>query len=439
MEWYTLLLITLAVLLVALASGMRIFLALTLVGIILIWLGMGIDMTRVLGFSAWGTLTSFSLAAVPLFIFMGEIVYQSGLSQRAYAAVAPLMNHLPGGLLHTNVVVGAIFAAASGSSVASAATIGTIAMNDMEARGYDRSIALGSIAAGGSLGILIPPSITLIIYGVLTLESIGKLFIAGIIPGLILTALYMSYISIRVAITPKMAPRVAEETMSWGRSLVKFLGAWPIFLLSLIVLGSIYGGVATPSEAASVGAFAALVIAAAYRQLNWQKLKLTTLNTIKTTCFVILIFLGAKIMGALLSNLGVFGKLSEWVVSFPVPPIGILSAILLMYLILGCFMSGLPAIVITLPIVFPIITTLGYDPIWFGIMIVLVDEAGLLSPPVGNILYILQGLRPEMPFRHVAMGCLPFFGVIVIAIVILVSFPNLATWLPGLMYARPPV
>ena len=436
MEWFTILLVTLGILLVALASGMRIFLALTLVGIAIIWLGMGVGMERVLGFVAWNTLTSFPLAAIPLFVFMGEMVFRAGISQRAYAAVSPIMNRLPGGLLHTNIVSGAVFAAASGSSLASAATIGTIALSDMEERGYDTGISMGSVAAGGSLGILIPPSITLIIYGLLTLQSISRLFLAGVLPGIMLTALYMTYIIVRVLITPKMAPRAAGKTIPWGRSLLKLLDAWPIFLLSFLVLGSIYAGVATPTEAAAVGAFGSILIAAGYRTLTWQTFKVTATGTIKTTTFAVLIFLGAKIMGVLLTNLGVFAELTLWAVALPVPPIGILTAIILIYIVLGCFMSGLPAIIITLPIFFPIIVALGYDPIWFGVIIVLVNEAGLLSPPVGSILYILQGLRPKTLFWVVAKGCIPFFLVILVAIVILVTFPHLATWLPNLVFGK---
>ncbi len=433
MEWSTILLISLGLILLLLAGGMRIFTALSLVGILIIWIGMGTGSEITLAYGLWNTTLSFPFAAMPLFIFMGEIIYNTGMSHRVYNAVAPTMNHLKGGLLHTNIAAGATFAAASGSSVASAATIGRIALSDMEARGYNRGIAMGSVAAGGSLGILIPPSITLIIYGVMTLQSIGQLFIAGILPGLMLTALYMIYIAIRVAIQPRLAPP-RGEVMPWGRSLVKALGVWPILLLAVTILGSIYLGLATPTEAAGMGAFGAILIAVGYRNMTWSAFKAATLGTVKTTSYTMLIFVGAKIMGSLLANLGAFHEMSLWVVALPVPPVGILLALVVMYLILGMFMSGLPSIIITLPITFPIVMALGYDPIWYGILIVLLNECGQLSPPVGIMLYILQGLRPEVPFKEVVAGVVPFFFVILVAIAIIIYFPQIATWLPSLMF-----
>ena len=434
MEWSTLLFMSLGLLLVLLASGMRIFAVLALVGIIVLWLGMGWGAQKVLAYGLWNTVLSFPMAAMPLFIFMGEIIYQCGLSHRVYNAIAPIANRLPGGLLHTNVVAGAVFAAASGSVVASTATIGKISLHDMDKMGYDRSIAMGSVAAGGCLGILIPPSITMIIYGVMTLQSIGQLFIAGILPGIMLTILFMIYIAVRVIIQPHLAPSKGEA-MPWGSSLVKALGAWPILLLSVLILGSIYVGIATPTEVAGMGAFFAMLIAAAYRTLTWSAFKAATAGAVKVTCYAMLIFVGAKIMGSLLANLGVFHELSKWVVALPVPEVGILIAVIIMYLILGMFMSGLPAIIITLPITFPIVVTaLGYDPIWFGILIVLLNECGQLTPPVGTVLYILIGLRPDIPFRQAAMGVIPFVLVILVAITIIVMFPQIALWLPSHMF-----
>ena len=433
MEWNVILFMSLGLLLFFLATGMRIFVVLSLVGIIVIWIGMDWQAQTLLAYGIWNTVLSFPMAAMPLFIFMGEIIYQSGLSHQVYNAIAPLANRLPGGLLHTNVVAGAVFAAASGSAVASTATIGKISLQAMDQRGYDRGIAMGSVAAGGCLGILIPPSITMIIYGVMTLQSIGQLFIAGILPGIMLTTLFMIYIAVRVKIQPHLAPSKGE-TLPLGRSLIKVLAAWPILLLSVLILGSIYAGIATPTEVAGLGGFFAMLIAAGYRKLTWSALKAATAGTVKVTCYAMLIFIGAKVMGSLLANLAVFHELSQWVVTLPVPEIGILAAIIIMYLILGMFMSGLPAIIITLPITFPIIMALGYDPIWFGILIVLLNECGQLTPPVGTLLYILMGLRPDIPFRQVAMGVIPFVLVILVAIVIIVMFPQIALWLPSLMF-----
>ncbi len=433
MEWHTSLIITFSVLMVLLFSGMRIFLALLVTGIITIVLWMGWDQSRILAFVSWHSLKSYGLAAVPMFVFMGELIFRGGLSQRVYAGIAPLMDRFPGGIMHSNIAAGAVFAAASGSSLASTATIGTLALPEMDARGYSRQIAKGSILAGGALGILIPPSITFIIYGIMVEQSIGRLFMAGVIPGIMLASMFMLYIGIRVAIQPHMAPK-AKEALPLGKSLLKLLDIWPIIILVIIVLGSIYGGIATPTEAAAMGCFGGFILVAVYRRLSWKMLRESAQGAVRISSMTLLIFTGAKIMGALLTNQGVFQKMMLWVVSLPVDAYVIFFVIMLMYLILGMFMSGLAAIVITLPIVFPVIVALGFDPIWFGVVIVLQNECGLLTPPVGSSLYVLHGLRPDEPFSEVALGALPFVGVILFMLGILVLFPPLATWLPSLVY-----
>ena len=433
MEWQTSLIITFSVLLVLLFSGMRIFLALAVTGITTIVLWMGWDQSRILAFVTWASLKSYGLAAVPMFVFMGELIFRGGLSQRVYVGIAPLMDRLPGGIMHSNIAAGAVFAAASGSSLASTATIGTLALPEMDARGYSRQIAKGSILAGGALGILIPPSITFIVYGIMVEQSIGRLFIAGVIPGIMLASLFMLYIGIRLTIQPHMAPK-AKEALPLGKALLKLVDIWPIIVLVIIVLGSIYGGIATPTEAAAMGCFGGFFLVAIYRRLSWKMLREAAQGAVRVSSMTLLIFTAAKIMGALLTNQGVFQKMMMWVVSLPVNAYVIFGVIMLMYLILGMFMSGLAAIVITLPIVFPVIVVLGFDPIWFGVVIVLQNECGLLTPPVGSSLYVLHGLRPKEPFSEVAMGAIPFVGVILFMLGILVLFPSLATWLPSLMY-----
>jgi tripartite ATP-independent transporter DctM subunit len=433
MEWTTILLITVGILLVVLASGMRIFLGLTLVGLIIIWIGMGFGKEISLGYSIWNEVLSFPMAAIPLFVLMGDVIFECGISHKAYNAVAPSFSHIPGGILHTNIVVGAIFAAATGSSMASTATIGTIALPAMESREYDQGIAMGSVAAGGSLGILIPPSITFIVYGTMTQQSIGRLFIAGILPGILLAVMYMVYIGLRVGLQPQLAPKGNEASIPWSQAIPKLLNIWPIVLLAVAVLGSIYAGIATPTESAAVGALGAVVLAAAYRSLSWKVLRKALISAAKTTCYIMLILAGAGAMGDLLANLGVFHEMSRWVVSLAIPRVGILFVILFMYVILGMFMSGLPSIIITLPVIFPIISSLGYDPIWFGVICVMVNEQGMLSPPVGLSLFILQGLRPKVPFRTIAYGTLPFFFVILACMGIMILFPSIGTWLPNLM------
>lgn len=412
---------------------MRIFLALAVTGITTIVLWMGWDQSRILAFVTWASLKSYGLAAVPMFVFMGELIFRGGLSQRVYVGIAPLMDRLPGGIMHSNIAAGAVFAAASGSSLASTATIGTLALPEMNARGYSRQIAKGSILAGGALGILIPPSITFIVYGIMVEQSIGRLFIAGVIPGIMLASLFMLYIGIRLTIQPHMAPK-AKETLPLGKAFLKLVDIWPIIVLVIIVLGSIYGGIATPTEAAAMGCFGGFFLVAIYRRLSWKMLREAAQGAVRVSSMTLLIFTAAKIMGALLTNQGVFQKMMMWVVSLPVNAYVIFGVIMLMYLILGMFMSGLAAIVITLPIVFPVIMVLGFDPIWFGVVIVLQNECGLLTPPVGSSLYVLHGLRPKEPFSEVALGAIPFVGVILFMLGILVFFPSLATWLPSLMY-----
>ncbi len=412
---------------------MRIFLALMVTGIITIVLWMGWDQSRILAFVTWASLKSYGLAAVPMFVFMGELIFRGGLSRRVYAGIAPLMDRLPGGIMHSNIAAGAVFAAASGSSLASTATIGTLALPEMDARGYSRQIAKGSILAGGALGILIPPSITFIIYGIMVEQSIGRLFIAGVIPGIMLATLFMLYIGIRLTIQPHLAPK-AKETMPLGKSLLQLLNIWPILVLVVIVLGSIYGGIATPTEAAAMGCLGGFILIAVYRKFSWKVVREAGQGAVRTCSMTLLIFASAKLMGALLTNQGVFQKMMHWVVALPVDAYVIFTVIMIMYLILGMFMSGLAAIVITLPIVFPVIMAYGFDPIWFGVVIVLQNECGLLTPPVGTSLYVLHGLRPHEPFSEVAIGAIPFVGVILVMLLILVFFPQLALWLPGLMY-----
>jgi tripartite ATP-independent transporter DctM subunit len=303
----------------------------------------------------------------------------------------------------------------------------------MTSRGYSPAIAKGSILAGGALGILIPPSITFIVYGIMVEQSIGRLFIAGVVPGIILALLFMLYIGFRLSFQAHLAPK-ASEALPLGAAFRKLLGIWPIIILVIIVLGSIYGGITTPTEAAAMGSLGGIILIAIYRQFSFKLLREAALGAVRTTSMVTLIFLAAKLMGIFLTNQGVFQKMMMWVLSLAIDPYAIFGMIMLMYLILGCFMSGLAAIVITLPLVFPIIMALGFDPIWFGVVIVLQNEMGLLTPPVGSSLYVLHGLRPNEPFSEIARGAIPFVLVILVMLIILVLFPQLALWLPGLMY-----
>jgi tripartite ATP-independent transporter DctM subunit len=389
-------------------------------------------MLPALGYVTWVTLANSVIGAIPLFIFMGHILFESGLSDRIYSAISPLLDRLlPGGILHSNIVAGAVFAASCGSSIATCATLGAVSLPEMEKRGYERGIAAGSVAAGGTLGILIPPSIVLIVYGAITDTSIGKLFIAGIIPGIILTIMYMLYIAIRIKIQPHLVRAEKNVYMlPWKDCLLSLLNIWPVLLLIVGVLGSIYAGLATATEAASIGCALTFVLAAFYRILNWDVLKRSIIGAVKTGSMILMIFLSASLMGVYLGNAGITIDIANWVASLNISPLAIFFSIFVMYLVLGMLMDSLAAIVITLPITFPIVIKLGFDPIWYGVILTMFGEVGLLTPPVGMNLYVLQGLRPNYPFMEIVKGCAPFFLVEIVAIFLMILFPKLITFLP---------
>lgn len=416
-------------------------------GLILVCLFMGIPVAAGLGvvgvlgayfllgtggmaaFTPWQVGSSFILSAIPLFVFMGKLLLYGGLSERLYDGSAALVGRIRGGLLHANIVSCAIFAAVSGSSVATAATIGTIAIPALEKRGYETRLTLGSLAAGGTLGILIPPSIPLIVYGVMVEESIGDLFLAGFLPGIMLALLFMIYIWVRVTLQPKLGPTF--ELIPLKRRVVSVISMWPIIVIIVIILGGIYTGVFTPTEAAAVAASAALIFTLVYRRMTWAILRKCLLDAVKTSSMVIFIIIGANIVAGTLGLLRVPASMATWVISLELPPLTILVFIFLMYIFLGCFFDGLSMMVLTLPVVFPIIVELGFDPIWFGIALVVLIEMAALTPPVGLNLYTIHGLRPDRPMGEVIQGSLPFFLLMCIALAILTAFPTIATWLPS--------
>ena len=439
MDLFVVIAIWIIALLALIFSGMPIAFALGIVAVGSTYLTLGPKMALGLGRVAWQGLASFSLCAIPLFILMGYLLFESGLSKRIYNGIYPLLNRLlPGGLLHSNIVAGAAFAACSGSSLASCATIGAVSLPEMEAVGYDRGIAAGSVAAGGTLGILIPPSITLIIYGLMTEVSIGKLFIGGIVPGLILTVAYMSYIALRLTAQPGLVGKRkdTQQRESWRFCLWSLFGVWPVLILIIAVLGSIYAGIATPTEAAAVGCTLVLILAAFYRQLNWDTLKRAIENTVVTSSMIICIYLSGHLMLVFLGNAGITRGVARYVVGLGIAPLLIFMGIMVMYLIMGMLIDGLSMMIMTIPITFPIVTSLGFDPVWFGIVLTMLIEASLLTPPVGMNLFILQGLRPEYPFSQIVKGCFPFFIVLLAVIILMIAFPNLITFLPQTMMGQ---
>lgn len=435
--WVTLA-IYVTVLLILIFSGMPIAFALGLLAMGSLYLGYKPALVPALARVSWDSMNNFVLIAIPLFIFMGYLLFESGLSKRIYGAISPLLDRLlPGGLLHTNIVSGAVFAACCGSSIASTAAIGSVALPEMESRGYERSIAAGSVVAGGTLGVLIPPSVVLVVYGAMTETSVGKLFIGGVIPGIILSLMYMAYIAVRIKVQPHLVGRMAEvQKLPLKTCLLSALRVWPVLLLIIGVLGSIYAGLATPSEAAGIGSALVLILATAYRLVTWDFLKKAVTGALQTTSMILLIYMAANLMGVYLSNSGITREIGNRVAGLGTSPLVIFMGIFLMYIILGMLMDGLAMIVTTLPITFPVVMALGYDPIWYGIILVMLGECALLSPPVGMGLFILQGLRPEYPFIQIVKGCLPFFFVILVAIAIMMTFPELVTFLPKAMIGQ---
>ncbi len=377
----------------------------------------------------WGGSTNFALVAVPLFILTGELLLNSGIAGGMFQAIDRWVRVVPGGLLHTIIGSSALFAATSGSSVATAATIGTIAVPQMKTGGYAPPLFLGSIAAGGTLGILIPPSINMIIYGVLAEVSVGRLYLAGLIPGLLLAGLFSLIVLILCVWKPEMGGR-QETKPTWRERFDALPGLLPPLLLFLLMVGSIYAGIATPTEAAALGFIGALALTAWRRKLSWQMLMGALERTMRTTCMVMLIVLAAQLLNFVMVSIGLADQIRNAVGAIDAPPVVILAAIVVMYLILGCFMESLSLMIATTPIVVPIIVAIGYDPLWFGVIFMILIETALVTPPIGMNLFVVQSIRGNGPFRDVALGALPFVVAMILMIALLTAFPSIVTWLP---------
>jgi C4-dicarboxylate transporter DctM subunit len=424
-------------------AGLYVAAALGLIGVILMYWFSDRPLWDMLGQIAWNVNSSFVLVAVPLFIMMGEILVRSGISERMYRMLSHWLGPLPGGLLHSNIAACAMFAAVSGSSAATAATIGSVSMPSFRARGYSEYLVAGSLAAGGTLGILIPPSISFIIYGVLVEESIGRLYMAGVVPGILLASVFMLIIAIIASIWPAAAPR--EPAPAWRVRLVGLLAMLPMFLLMFIVLGTIYLGVATPTEAAAFGVVAALILAAVERRLSLRMVQEVLLATVRSSCMIMLIVTGAFIMSFALAILGVPAQVTRWVADLELSPLMLVIFLIVFYIILGTFMESLSMMVTTIPIVLPALKAAGVDLVWFGVIMVILVEAALISPPEGINLYVIQGIRKSVSgeagleagtMMDLWIGVLPFMLGMVIVIALLLEFPELALWLPNLMKGR---
>ena len=423
---------------------------LMLVGIFVLFFGSGVYIAAVLGIlgvlvgflfsdrpwwafmgqTLWAPSSNFVLVAVPLFLLMGEILLRAGLSDRLYRALNVWLNRMPGGLLHTNIVSCAVFSAISGSSVATAATMGSVALPYFQDTKYSQRMVLGSLAAGGALGNLIPPGITFIIYGLITETSVGALYIAAIIPSLLVTGLFIMVILAHGLTHPMEKPAKLPLAMKL-RALVDLV---PTVLLILLVLGSIYGGFATPTEAAALGVVGAALFAALEGKLTLRMLNASAEATARNTALLGLILFGAYLLNYILTLINVPQALAGMISGLPIPPWAIMLCIIALYLALGTFMEGFSMIITTVPVVFPIVTALGYDPIWFGVIVTMLVEIAQISPPDGTVMYVLQGMRKRAgPITDVFAGVMPFLAVYLMAVALLMIFPGLALWLPSVM------
>ncbi len=375
---------------------------------------------------AWGTMSENGLTSIPLFVLLGELLLRSGMADRMYMVFAAWLGRLPGGLLHTNIAASSVFSAISGSSVATAATMGAVALPYFRQTAYSQPMVLGSLAAGGALGNLIPPGITFIVYGLITETSVGALYIAAIGPSLLVVLLFTLVIFWHGVRNPLPKPP-AIPLMEKLRGLA---GLVPTLILILVVLGTIYSGLATPTESAALGVVASIVAAACARRLSWRMLHESAEATARTTAFIGLILCGAYLLNYVFGALGVPQALSKAVAGLPVPPWVIMALIVGFYLALGTFMEGFSMIVTTIPVIFPVVKALGYDPIWFGVIVTMLVEIALISPPDGTVLYVLQGMRgTKGSITDVFRGVMPFIAVYVLAIVLLMLFPAIALWL----------
>tara|TARA_B100002019_G_scaffold286449_1_gene296925 strand:- start:331 stop:1641 length:1311 start_codon:yes stop_codon:yes gene_type:complete len=420
-----------SVLLFFLGSG--IWVALSMIGVSAI--GMMLFTSRPVGdamaTTIWGTSSSWTLTALPLFVWMGEILFRTKLSENLFRGLSPWMQKLPGGLIHVNVVGCALFAAISGSSAATVATVGKMSIPELRKRNYPEKILLGSLAGSGTLGLLIPPSIILIIYGVAVQESIAKLFIAGIIPGIMIALIFMSYVIIWSLINKKKMPKILEE-YSLIEKIKRSKQLLPVIILILAVIGSIYTGVATATEAASLGVVGALILSYFQKSLNFNTFKSSLLGATKTSCMIAFILAGSTFLSLAMGFTGLPRNLAIWIQNMDLSPYVLIFVLMIFYIILGMFLDGISAVVLTMAIIEPMIRQAGFDMIWFGIFLVIVVEMAQITPPVGFNLFVLQGMaNKDMGF--IAKSAFPLFVLMIFAVILVVIFPELALWMPEQM------
>ena len=420
-----------SVLLFFLGSG--IWVAISMIGVSTI--GMMLFTSRPVGdamaTTIWGTSSSWTLTALPLFVWMGEILFRTKLSENLFAGLSPWMQKLPGGLIHVNVVGCALFAAISGSSAATVATVGKMSIPELRKRKYPEKILLGSLAGSGTLGLLIPPSIILIIYGVTVQESIAKLFIAGIIPGIMIALIFMSYVMIWSLINKKSMPKYVEN-FSFLEKIRKSKQLLPVIILISAVIGSIYTGVATATEAASLGVVGALILSYFQKSLTIETFKQSLLGATKTSCMIAFILAGSTFLSLAMGFTGLPRNLAIWIQNMELSPYVLIFVLMIFYIILGMFLDGISAVVLTMAIIEPMIRQAGFDMIWFGIFLVVVVEMAQITPPVGFNLFVLQGMANK-DMGYIARSAFPLFLLMILAVIMIIIFPEIALWLPEQM------
>lgn len=417
-----------------LGVGVWVFAGLFLVAIFGLGIVAGFPVERIgviLQSTVWRSASAWELSAIPLFIWMGEMIFRTDISDRLFRGLSPLVQWMPGRLLHTNVLGCTLFAAVSGSTSATTATVGKITTSALAERGYDNALSVGSLAGAGSLGLLIPPSIVMIIYGVLAEVSIAKLFAAGLMPGLLVSFLYSSYIMARCLLRPELAPR-SGESFNLGQCLAGLKNLLPIATLIVLVLGGIYSGVATPSEAAAVGVTATFVLILLMGSFSWDIVLDAAMGAVKTSCMVCSILVGAAFLSAAIGYLHVPMELVSFIQALALSPYALLVILALFYIVLGFFLDGISIIVMSLPITLPLIVQAGFDPIWFGVFLVLMVELAQMTPPVGFNLFILQGLTGQS-IGTVVRAAVPFFVLMCVAVAIIALLPQIVLWLPSLL------
>ena len=413
--------------------GTGIWVAISMIGVSAI--GMMLFTSRPVGdamaTTIWGTSSSWTLTALPLFVWMGEILFRTKLSENLFKGLSPWMQKLPGGLIHVNVVGCALFAAISGSSAATVATVGKMSIPELRKRKYPEKLLLGSLAGSGTLGLLIPPSIILIIYGVAVQESIAKLFIAGIIPGIMIALIFMSYVIIWSSLNKEKMPKITEN-FTFFQKLKKSKQLLPVIILILGVIGSIYSGIATATEAASLGVVGALLLSYFQKSLNIRTFKSSLLGATKTSCMIAFILAGSTFLSLAMGFTGLPRNLAIWIESMNLSPYVLIFVLMIFYIILGMFLDGISAVVLTMAIIEPMIRQAGFDMIWFGIFLVIVVEMAQITPPVGFNLFVLQGMA-NRDMGYIAKSAFPLFLLMVLAVILVVIFPEIALWMPQQM------